>query len=136
MFDNKRYTEIRPHCLTLLQRAEKIPNDEWLKHYFLIKGTYCAGIAATHIPASQLDAEGTLSRCYDLIEVFYTMKHHSNMFDLERTHVIERLETLTRLRSYDPVHQKWRALAEQRQQVLEQEDNSLELLQELSIAEQ
>ncbi len=132
LFDRKQYRETHTYCSILIDRAEIITNDEWQRHYFLIKGLYYAGSTALHITGCQPIAEQNLSRCYDLIEHFHKMNFNSRMFSYEQAQVLEHLVQLTCSSENSLAHSKWKTLHDHDQHALSAEDNSMLLWEELS----
>lgn len=133
LYQRKQYMEARAHSSMLIQRAETIENDEWQRHYFLIKGLYYAGTSSCYITGNQLVAESNLSRCFGLIEDFYQLDHTFAMFDTEKIDIIERMEQMSKLRLDEDSYRKWNARKIEFQTKLNAMDNTIEMLEALRL---
>ncbi|KAF3228969.1 hypothetical protein TWF191_002079 [Orbilia oligospora] len=134
LFKRKKYLEVIQHSRSLVERAEliEIQDDPWQRHYFSIKGCYYMGISLFSLEKYE-EAHIILSKCFDLIESFYTVQNNFALFDSEKVEIVERL--------YQPSHAqlgfgdagRWEAEKEKSQEVISSVDNTVELLEELQI---
>ncbi|KAF3280607.1 hypothetical protein TWF970_002820 [Orbilia oligospora] len=132
LFKRKKYLEVIEHSNSFVERAELIgiQDDPWQRHYFSIKGCYYTGMSLFSLEKYE-ESCITLSKCFDLIEIFYTIRHNFALFDSERVEIVERLYQLSQLGFGDAG--RWGAEKEKSQEAISGIDNTVELLEELQI---
>ncbi|KAF3130550.1 hypothetical protein TWF594_010306 [Orbilia oligospora] len=132
LFKRKKYLEVIEHSRSLVERAELIgiQDDPWQRHYFSIKGFYYMGMSLFSLEKYE-EAHIILSKCFDLIEKFYTVQHNFALFDSEKVEIVERLYQRSQSGLGDAG--RWGAEKEKSQEAISSIDNTVELLEELQI---